>query len=156
MHIWDFSVYRVLALIFFFFLLLLFTHFLHVYNFLNILFMSIFCDLEKWMEEEISGSTEQTPTGESRGETQIILYCYRYRYWLYCTSLLINTLEYSHQVCDLYVCVTAEEWECQACEGLVCGEELWLQSAETSAAGCLSLFSAEPEAQTLEISGGEG
>ncbi len=54
------------------------------------------------------------------------------------------------------VCITAEEWECQACEGLVCGEELWLQSAETTAAGCLSLFSAEPEGQTLQISGREG
>jgi len=56
----------------------------------------------------------------------------------------------------LYVYVTAEEGECQASGGLVCWEKLWLQFEETSAAGCLSLFSVEPEGQTHQISGGEG
>lgn len=53
-----------------------------------------------------------------------------------------------------FVYVTAEERECQASGGLVCREKLWLQFEETSAAGCLSLFSVEPEGQTHQISGG--
>ncbi len=71
----------------------------------------------------------------------------------------INNLLHTPNGCNLWfvcVCVTAEEWECQACECFICGEELCPQSAETTAAGCLSLFSAEPEGQTHQISGGEG